>query len=222
MFSRVRNIARTITSCYFIYVAVAECVTDMTPNASLSYLPECSDPDDAEYNETDDSLKLEYVAYGPVGALLIGMGLIGNVLCLLVFATHSKPRPAIYLYLMALAVWDMALLISAALLYTVQALFFPNTAVGPYVPTFPYWYYLGNATLVGTVWIVTVLSIDRYLALCHPLQHRRLSKRFTRRLLYAVSAAVCCYSFPRFFELQVCIAVIATSSLVILLPINDF
>lgn len=42
---------------------------------------------------------------------------------------------------------------------------------GSYVYVYPLAYTLANATHTATVWIVLMLTIDRYFALCWPLAH---------------------------------------------------
>lgn len=52
--------------------------------------------------------------------------------------------------------------------------------MGGYSYIIPYVYYLVQATLIGSVWVVMVLTVDRYLALCYPLKHKTLSPKKIR------------------------------------------
>lgn len=76
-----------------------------------------------------------------------------------------------------LVVWDNLLLISAFFLHCLPTFLYGCVvSFGPYVHVYPYWYTMGNITLVGCVWIVLALAFDRTFALYRSAQ-RLVCKR---------------------------------------------
>ena len=65
-----------------------------------------------------------------------------------------------------------------------------------YVYILPFGYGLAHIGRVGSVFITVSVTIERYLAIVHPLQHFR-GKKY---LLYVPTIATVVYNIPKFFE----------------------
>ncbi|CEF61195.1 G protein-coupled receptor, rhodopsin-like family and GPCR, rhodopsin-like, 7TM domain-containing protein [Strongyloides ratti] len=133
------------------------------------------------------------------------MGVFLNFICIYVFRQHSKEHtaPVIHYYLITLTLWQTAVLLNGFLLYS-----FPNMyrvyfgSLESYQLFYPYIFAGANITMVASVWVILVLTIDRYLALCKPLKHRYIGKRSrVKRIMILVSVLAFFYNIPRFFEI---------------------
>ncbi len=57
---------------------------------------------------------------------------------------------------------------------------------------------------ISQVWTVTALSMDRYLALCRPLYHKRLiTTHRVKCILWIMVGVAAAVNAPRFFEFRV-------------------
>lgn len=112
------------------------------------------------------------------------------------------------------------MLLSAFFLYCLPTLIFGRVLLDNtfYVFTYPYSYFASNLSHTGFTWLILVLTVDRFLALCYPLSHpsignKRLARmlffkinfcfRRVKRLIVVVSASAFLFSLPRFFEVAV-------------------
>ena len=67
-----------------------------------------------------------------------------------------------------------------------------------YVYIMPFGYGLAHIGRVGSVFITVSVTIERYLAIVHPLQHFR-GKKY---LLYVPTITAVIYNIPKFFEFE--------------------
>ena len=73
-----------------------------------------------------------------------------------------------------------------------------------YVYILPFGYGLAHIGRVGSVFITVSVTIERYLAIVHPLQHFR-GKKY---LLYVPTIATVVYNIPKFFEHELKVKII--------------
>ncbi|XP_019711769.1 neuromedin-U receptor 1 [Hippocampus comes] len=127
----------------------------------------------------------------PVAAvylLIFLVGLSGNLLTCAVVAKHKKMRNPTNLYLVSLAVSDL-LMLTFGMPMEIYDLWqnypFPFGAVGCYFKTFIF-----ETVCFASILNVTALSVERYIAVVHPLKTRYLTtKRHAKRVIGAVWAA---------------------------------
>jgi len=75
--------------------------------------------------------------------------------------------------------------------------------IGSYVVVYPFFYALSNAAHSAAIWTIVLLSLERYVAMCHPLRYLGCHARFTvRRLMLVLSALAVAYNLSRYFELR--------------------
>jgi hypothetical protein len=108
-------------------------------------------------------------------------------------------------YLVALTLWQTALLFSAFFLYCLPTLIYGRVILqGNYAYIYPFAYFFSNLSHTGTVWWVLALTCDRFFALCRPLTHLSIDNRERlKRLIIAVSISAVIFTIPRFFEVAV-------------------
>lgn len=145
-----------------------------------------------------------YFIGGPLLATVVFGGLICNVVCLLVFC-KSANRPRIYIYLTVLTIWDIALLISSFLLYSLPVLLHGRFYIfGAYVQMYPFFYTIANITHSGSIWTTVILAVERYMALCRPMKHIMWDTNSRAKLLLSVVALFSVlYQVPKYFEIHI-------------------
>lgn len=148
--------------------------------------------------------RFDYIFHGLAITFLVIFGLFGNILSLLVLS-RPKRWKCINYYLVILAVWDTALLFSSFLLYACGTLIFGKLPVyGSYVKLYPYFYFFSNVASTGSVWVVVMLTVERYVAIANPLKHKTLtSSRFrAKTILTIVSLMAVAFNIPRIFDIE--------------------
>lgn len=158
-------------------------------------------------NGIEDSQPLiSYIFNGYLTLFCFITGTVLNVICIIIFVKFPKGSSTtiIQCYLVTLTIWQTALLISAFFLYCLPTLIYGRViSHGYYVITYSFSYFLSNLTYTGSIWLVLTLTVDRFLALCHPLTHPSIGKRSrVKRLMVIVSLSAIVFSLPRFFEVD--------------------
>ena len=126
------------------------------------------------FEQTEETVEqIKYVAYSIVAYIVVGVGMVGNLLSLLVL-TRPNLKGVMYLYLIGLAVSNLCVLINA-----VPALFDISQGFsgGSYATAF-YQAHLKlpliNSFMASSVYIIICMTINRYISIYRPTQFQRL------------------------------------------------
>jgi 7 transmembrane receptor (rhodopsin family) len=143
-----------------------------------------------------------------VGITAIGlMGIFGNLASIHVLS-HKQMRSSVNFILMALASSDFVLIVTSILLFALTTVY-PYTGflidyhfkVGPVLAkvAFP----LATIAQTISVYMTFLISLERYIAVCHPLRARSFCthERTKLSILVIVLLSVA-YNLPKFFEIQ--------------------
>lgn len=145
------------------------------------------------------------------GVLLNGIGaggLLGNALAVLVLS-RPQMRSSINCLLVGLAACDTALILTSVLLFGL-------TAVYPYTGHLRYYYYhicphltpyaypLANVAQTMSVYLTLIVTVERWVAVCHPFRAKALCTS-SRARWYVLGTALfaLAYNAPKFFEAEV-------------------
>lgn len=147
---------------------------------------------------------MDFILTGPLLTGVISLGILGNITCSMIFYKRFK-RFRIYLFLLVLAFWDLALVVGSLFVFSLPTLLYGTVVLyGQYAPVYPFAYFFCNVARNGSVWIVLVIAIERYFALCYPYQFETFNtQRRAYVLLLSVSVSAFIYGIPRFFELRI-------------------
>ena len=160
----------------------------------------------------DDNYRLYKMA---VNIYLVGamcaLGILGNVVSILVLGRERSIRKTTRFLLQMLAVSDTAYLVACLAYQTAGAVleltdWAPAVVQRrwPYVEV--YAWPLASIAQTSTVWLVVLVTADRYVAICRPLhapQYSTVSR--SRTAVVAIWAVSVAYNVPRFFEREISI-----------------
>ena len=127
-----------------------------------------------------------------IDVLIVGptclAGLIGNTLAIIVMRIDNANKMVSFL-LKALALADNAYLISCLLLQTLKAISECSNWIPSLESTYhyvePYIWPFASITQTTAVWVVVLVTADRYLAICKPFDKAKyLSSQKTRIVIF--------------------------------------
>ena len=138
-------------------------------------------------------------------------GIVGNALSIAVLcrAKERKAKSAAATtstnwLLQSLAVVDTLYLVCCLFIQTINCLLDFTDWVPSLVAVFPYlepWVWaVASCVQTMTVWLVLLVTLDRYIAVCVPLNQQLRSKDRAQKALLVVVLLAIVYNIPRFFE----------------------
>lgn len=133
------------------------------------------------------------------------LGILGNVLSMIILS-RPQMRSSINYLLIGLARCDTVLIITSILLFGIPAIY-------PYTGYFRFYslrllpqishaiYPLAMSVQTASVYLTVTVTLERYVAVCHPLRARALCT-YGRAKVYVIVIIIfsVCYNIPRFFE----------------------
>lgn len=144
--------------------------------------------------------KAERLSYLKILPLIATFGTIGNLGILAVYlGDRRERRKSISIILSYVAVCDILLLFCSIWVFTIAKHF----AIG--VATVPYIFAVGQTCSTLTVWLDCLMTFERFLAICHPMRHRKLYDRFsiTLKILFFITLLAILFELPRYWELDI-------------------
>lgn len=137
-------------------------------------------------------------------ALLCFVGLIGNIISAIIFS-HTTMKAPINSFLTALSIVDACVSFLALPVFVIPYLdgHFSSKFFDPYYPYVVVLIYpLSMTVQTLSVWILVLVTVERYVAVCHPFVAGStfiLARRPKRALVVALVLAFL-YNMPRFWE----------------------
>lgn len=143
-----------------------------------------------------------------IGILSIGLcGIFGNIASIRVLS-HKQMRSSVNFILIALASSDLILIVTAILLFGLTTFYPFNGQLMDYYfivqPTIAaYAYPLAMIAQTISIYLTFLISLERYIAVCHPLKARSFCTHArTKFSIFIVVLFSIIYNFPKFFEIK--------------------
>ena len=134
--------------------------------------------------------------------ILGAMGIIGNIGGIICFA--KKLKTTYYALLFALAISDLATIVSFLFYYSFPHLFDWHTLLECHICSYIIIgaYCVKHTSQVIDIYLLVALSIERYFAICRPMYHRARKLSVFYYIIPILILSIC-YSFPIFFEHEI-------------------
>ena len=179
-----------------------EDVTD-SPNTTVNY----SNNAESSIYKLHNLYEFEYYVLGVGTVVLCIFGIIGNTLTLIVL-TRRDMVSTTYTYLVALAVSDMMVLLTATLAVCLRTMgigemdVLVDDEIVPYI--YPFLIPAALTCVYASVWITVALTLDRYLAVCHAMNTKiHCTIPSARKSIILIVFAALLYNIPTFFEYKI-------------------
>ncbi|XP_064600965.1 FMRFamide receptor-like [Liolophura sinensis] len=171
---------------------------------NLSYGDSFINDDATTSEEVREGMYLQFIFWGILVPFIASFGFVGNTLTMFVLFRREMRSTTIY-YLRALVITDSSILLVAVAVLTpfsiaeISADFkYYKDVVYPLI--FTYLNYATMAVQTCNVWITVSVSVERYIAICHPFIAPRITtNRTTLIVIGLVTAFSIFYNLPRIF-----------------------
>ncbi|XP_061174225.1 FMRFamide receptor-like [Saccostrea echinata] len=142
---------------------------------------------------------IETAVMGYLAIVIVVLGMIGNSLSIVVL-TRKAMHTSTNCYLLALAIWDTVVIICTLLLMSIPSLSSEfRDHVMPYVVVLVY--PLALTAQMSTLWLTVSFTVERYIAVCHPLRAARMcTVARARVVIVIVSVVSVLFNMSRWFE----------------------
>lgn len=163
---------------------------------------------DADWGVQESDKLFRFVVNGVLLNCIGAGGLLGNALSVLVLS-RPQMRSSVNCLLVGLAACDTVLILTSVLLFGLTAVF-PYTGrlrfyyyhICPNIT--PYAYPIANAAQTMSVYLTLIVTIERWVAVCHPFRAKALCTSSRARLyVFGTATFAFAYNFPKFFEAEV-------------------
>ena len=174
---------------------------DIQINATPAAMSSCTDG-------TPEGLRLFRIAINVfVVGILCLVGFVGNALSVAVLRRDRDKKNTTNWLLQTLAVADTMYLYASAFIQTLNTINADTNWWPDLQRAFPYlepyiWPFASIAQTI-TVWLVMLVTVDRYIAICLPLRTNMRTLQRTKLAVAIVVIAAILYNVPRFMEREI-------------------
>ena len=164
------------------------------PNAREDMSPEC--------------VQFFFVWRVLIGGTICVLGTIGNTLCIIMFHAFSRLVGCLLLPVKALAWADFLQIFLYSVVFVIPDLAY-HCCGGHRIWDFTMYSYayiwpFATMTMACDTWLIVLISVHRYIAVCYPLQSSGFSScsRLRKQVIIVIAVAFV-MEFPRFFDFEI-------------------
>ncbi|KAH9499279.1 hypothetical protein Btru_003600 [Bulinus truncatus] len=180
-----------VDNTLYVYSGGGNLTTEKT-SAGQNFTSPCDTP-------KTDLENFNFYFNGIITAVVVALGAVGNALAIIVL-TRRTMHTSTNIFLTALAISDNVVLMNSLCLLSMPELSTTfKKQVFAYVIV--YIYPAGLVAQTATVWLTVSFTVERYIAVCHPLRAASMCTIARARLVVmGILAVSVVYNMPRWFE----------------------
>lgn len=169
-------------------------------NVSAGPTPPC-----AELNHNIVTFRIAMYVF--LGSCVCAVGLVGNVMAFIVLHRQIDKKNSTIWLLQVLAAADSLYLIASFLIQTLQTIKFDTDWWPAFQRTYPkgrpYVWPIASILQTITVWMVILITVDRYIVVTKPLSVHTTKPTRVKLSVPVIVIAATLYNIPRFFEKEI-------------------
>ncbi|XP_043500458.1 FMRFamide receptor isoform X1 [Polistes fuscatus] len=160
------------------------------------------------YQKINSTGLFDFIVYGILINFVGLCGILGNTISMVVLSRPQMKSSINYL-LIGLASCDTLLIIIAILIFGLPSIYLYtgylfNYQFVVYPKIVKYLYPISCAAQIATVYLTLTVTIERYIAVCHPLKARSFCTCGRARLAFlSIVIFALIYNSPKFFEIEI-------------------
>ncbi|XP_034481353.1 FMRFamide receptor [Drosophila innubila] len=157
------------------------------------------------YNPQLENNLIEFWVCGVILNIVGVLGILGNVISMIILS-RPQMRSSINYLLTGLARCDTMLIISSMLLFGIPSIYpYTGTFFGYYNYVYPFispaMFPIGMIAQTASIYMTFTVTLERYVAVCHPLRARALCTYGRAKIYFIVCVCFAlAYNMPRFWE----------------------
>ena len=136
---------------------------------------------------------------GVIMLIVCTLGLFGNIAAIITFGKPRRLQRNFYTFMFYLAIFDLLYIVVATLVFILPQLsvYYKNEGSWHYVV--PWAIPIGQVSMSGSVFFTTVITIERYLTVCHPFY--MFSRNWSAKMIgMGIISFSILYNIPKFLE----------------------
>lgn len=163
-----------------------------------------------------DTLMFQYYAWGIIGSIISCLGIIGNTLSIVVLS-NRRMQSSTSCYLIALAVFDIIVLISLVLFMSLPTVYLATGKLEGYFRAYPYMHPYAYPTALTaqtcSIYTTVAFTVERYIAVCMPLKAAKMcTTSRARKTVFILVILSIIYNIPRMLEFKTVFTVDASTN----------
>ncbi|XP_030571590.1 FMRFamide receptor [Drosophila novamexicana] len=157
------------------------------------------------YNPQLENNRIEFWVCGVILNIVGVLGILGNVISMIILS-RPQMRSSINYLLTGLARCDTMLIISSMLLFGIPSIYpYTGQFFGYYNYVYPFispaMFPIGMIAQTASIYMTFTVTLERYVAVCHPLRARALCTYGRAKIYFIVCVCFAlAYNMPRFWE----------------------
>ena len=129
------------------------------------------------------------------------IGICFNISGIIIFGKRHRYQKNFHMFMLYLSISDLTYLIVSILVFVAPHMSVTYKKYGPYQYVVPWAIPIGQISMTASIYFTMAMTLERYLAVCHPFYMISRSSSCSRIIL-GVAIYSIAYNIPKFFDME--------------------